>query len=136
MVPMNASGAAAAAAAEAARQREEEEEMTSYPRLNPAEWEFKILRSATSTFRTPEKLRMALAEEAHAGWTLLEKFDDSRIRLKRPIFARQNDHQLDFDPYRIWTGMTPNNLAFIILGIILVIMIFGLTLILTFAKPR
>ena len=121
MVPMNAGASAAvaaAAAAEAERQRQEEEEMSGYPMQNLDDWEFKILRSAYTGFGTPEKLQRILEEEARAGWTLVEKFDDSRIRLKRPISARQLDHQLDFDPYRIWTGMTPNKVGVIILGVI------------------
>ena len=53
-------------------------------------WEFKILRSLTGAFGKPEKLREFLDEEAKAGWVLVEKFDNNRIRLKRPAMpARQ-----------------------------------------------
>ena len=75
---------AGAAAARAAAERNEEEEMTRYTPKDIAEnWEFKILRSATGAFRDPDVLRTALDAEQRAGWTLVEKFDDARVRLKR-----------------------------------------------------
>jgi len=89
--------------------------MTSY---QPAElnenWEFKILRSNVRTFGKPERLAECLAEEAKAGWTLVEKFDDSRIRLKRPASARARDATLEFDAYRTYVGMPPGKFAAII----------------------
>ncbi len=74
-------------------------------------FEFKILRSATSRFKDPEFLRRSLEEEAAAGWTFLEKFDDQRVRLKRPVDARRNDATLGVDPYRTSVGMTENELT-------------------------
>src|SRR5947209_15150845 len=98
----------AAMAAAAAKARQEEEEMTPYTTTEMAEnWEFKILRSATRKFRNPMVLHAILAQEARAGWTLVEKFDDTRVRLKRPASARDRDGALDFDPYRAWTGISP-----------------------------
>jgi hypothetical protein len=114
-----AGAGAAAAAAAAQRLREEEEEMTAYSSRDLADdWEFKIVRSAMSTFRNPEKLRAMLEEEARAGWVLVEKFDDQRIRLKRPAHAKQLDGKLDFDPYRTQVGTTDAKAALVILGII------------------
>lgn len=79
--------------------------MTPYTPQDVAEhWEFKILRSATTQFRDPLRLRGDLEEEARAGWTMIEKFDDSRVRLKRPASARATDATLGFDPYRTWVG--------------------------------
>jgi hypothetical protein len=105
-----------AAAAAARRRREEEEEhMTAYTPADLAEnWEFKILRSATGAFKDPAALQRYLAEEARAGWTLVEKFDNSRIRLKRPVAARQQDAQCTFDPYRTSVGMSEGRLATLI----------------------
>ena len=118
-----ASGAAAAAAAEAARRRREEEEhMTGYTPADLAEgWEFKILRSATSAFRDPARLREALDQEARAGWVLVEKFDNQRLRLKRPAAARAGgaDAALGFDPYRTTYGIGEGKLAAIILASVL-----------------
>ena len=109
--------AAASAAARVAADRKEEELMTPYAPKDLAEgWEFKILRSATAGFRNPEWLRSVLDEEQRAGWTLVEKFDDSRVRLKRPAGARANDAILDFDPLRTWVGMRQGVLALIIVA--------------------
>jgi hypothetical protein len=112
--------AAGAAAAAAARAQQEEEEMTPYTPSDLAEnWEFKILRSITSKFRDPVWLRQILEEEARAGWTLVEKFDDSRIRLKRPASARRNDATLDFDPHRSWVGISQGRFAVLLVAGIL-----------------
>lgn len=83
-------------------------------------FEFKILRSATGRFKDPEFLRRSLAEEAPAGWSLVEKFDDGRIRLKRPAAARGHDAALGVDPYRTTVGMTEQQLA-----IRIVLVVFG-----------
>src|SRR5262245_3032310 len=113
---MSAAGAAAAAAAR--RRREEEEEwMTPYSPQDLSEgWEFKILRSATGAFKDPATLQKYLAEEGQASWVLVEKFDNSRVRLKRPASARQHDGSLTFDAYRTSVGMTEVNLAVLIAG--------------------
>ena len=106
------------AAAAARRRREEEEEhMTPYtPRDLAENWEFKILRSATGAFKDPAVMQRYLAEEAQAGWTLVEKFDYSRIRLKRPAAARQQDAQCTFDPYRTRVGISEVGLTLLIVG--------------------
>jgi hypothetical protein len=95
-----------AAAANARRSVEREEElMTPYSPNDLAEgWEFKILRSAAGGFRNPEWTRSILEEEQRASWTMVEKFDDARIRLKRPASARSGDAGLDFDAMRTWVG--------------------------------
>ena len=114
--------AAAAAAAEQRRRAEEEEEMTPYSQPDLSQdWEFKILRSASGSFKKPEFLRQCLEEEARAGWVLVEKFDDARVRLKRPTTAKERDGKLDIDPYRIQVGASPNAVAMAIVGITLAI---------------
>ena len=114
---MNGAAAGAAAAAARRRQQEEEEEMTDYVPRDLAEgWEFKILRSATGAFRNPSRLNDVLAEESKAGWTLLEKFDNGRVRLRRPSSARASDAGLPFDPYRTVVGISEGRLAFCIVG--------------------
>lgn len=97
---------AAAAAADAKRRRNLEEELlTAYSEKTLADdWEFKILRSARGLFKEPERLREVLEEEARAGWIMVEKFDNSRIRLKRPPEARQHNRHLGFDPRRSYIG--------------------------------
>jgi hypothetical protein len=94
--------------------------MTPYsPRDLAENWEFKILRSATGAFKDPVVMQRYLAEEAQAGWTLVEKFDNSRIRLKRPAAARQQDAQCAFDAYRTRVGISEVGLALLIAGSIL-----------------
>jgi hypothetical protein len=107
--------AAAAAAARRRREEEEEEHMTTYtPRDLAENWEFKILRSNTGAFKDPAVMQRYLEEEARAGWTLVEKFDNSRIRLKRPAAARQQDAQCTFDPYRTRVGISQVGLGLLI----------------------
>jgi hypothetical protein len=90
--------------------------MTPYsPKDLSENWEFKILRSATGKFRDPMWLHAILAEETRAGWSMVEKFDDTRVRLKRPSSARKNDAALGFDPYRIWVGVSPARFTVILL---------------------
>jgi hypothetical protein len=104
--------AATAAAAERQRRRkimlaEEEEDMTGYTQDDlEGDWEFKIVRSDTAAFRRPEVLNKLIEEEAQAGWVMLEKFDDSRVRFKRPRSARTRDPFLaaGIDPYRTHYG--------------------------------
>ena len=91
------------------------------------DWEFKILRSATGSFAKPGSLKKTLDQEARAGWTLVEKFDNQRIRLKRPVSARSGDGALDFDPYRTYVGLSEVKFA-----LALVVVIFG-TLLVIFA---
>ena len=82
--------------------------MTQYTRDDLAnDWEFKIVRSDTAAFRKPEVLSKLLEEEAQAGWVMLEKLDDSRVRFKRPRSAQTRDAYLPegVDPYRTRYGV-------------------------------
>jgi len=118
------SASAVVAAAVRRLMEQEEEEMTPYqPQDLSGDWEFKILRSVTGAFGKPEKLKEALDQEVKAGWALVEKFDNHRIRLKRPASARSGDGALGFDPYRTHVGMSEWKFA-----LILVSLIFGGTL--------
>ena len=86
--------------------------MTGYTPQELADgWEFKIVRSSTGAFRTPTFLRSVLDEEQRAGWTFVEKFDNGRIRLKRPTSARANDSALASDAYRTHVGISEWKLA-------------------------
>jgi hypothetical protein len=93
--------------------------MTNYTRQDLNEnWEFKILRSASKSFRNPATLRRVLEEEGRAGWILVEKFDNERIRLKRPMTARDADSALDFDPYRSYVGLSEGGMAAVVVAVI------------------
>ena len=80
------------------------------------DWEFKIVRANTAAFRNPEVLRQVCAEEARAGWTLVEKFDNQRLRFKRPIATRAGDAGLGFDPYRTQYGTSSGAIVAIIVA--------------------
>jgi hypothetical protein len=115
-------GAAAAAAEQRRRLLEEEEEMTHYtPDELKDDWEFKIVRANTNAFRKPAKLQRLQDEEARAGWTMLEKLDDARVRFRRPRSARANDALLppDVDPYRSYWGLSPLWFAVLVVAITL-----------------
>ena len=85
----------------------EEEEMTAYTQDDLTnDWEFKIVRSESAAFRKSEALNKLVEEEAQAGWVMLEKLDDRRVRFKRPRSARAKDAYLPdgVDPYRTRYG--------------------------------
>lgn len=103
--------------------RREEEQMTSYtPDDINGEWEFKIVRAANAAFRKPAKLQQLLAEEAQNVWTMVEKFDDGRVRFKRPrgtIMASPNG----IDPYRTMFGGFQNGLGIVVAVVVPILMI-------------
>jgi len=103
------SGAIVPIIAAAARQRQmrEEEKMTGYKKSDLTGWEFKIVRSQFGRFHNPENVEKLCSEEARAGWEILEKFDDYRIRFKRRTNKRTMDQFAEIDPYRTGseTGM-------------------------------
>lgn len=99
--------------------------MTAYRSEDLDGWEFKILRSATSAFKNPAVMAAALADEARFGWELVEKFDNERLRLKRPISTRSKDNNFNpgADPYRTQYGMGEGMLGFTIA--VSVMLVFG-----------
>jgi hypothetical protein len=121
--------AAHAAQEKKKRERQEEEEMTRYNRSElEQDWEFKIVRSVTGAFKKPEVLQTLIQEEALAGWKMVEKFDDNRVRFKRPATAAKDDFKLPpgVDPYRTTYGISEGALGatigLSILGIVAIIM--------------
>ena len=96
--------AAIAAAEKRKKEAEEEEKLTPYKTDDLDGWEFKIVRSATGKFRNRAAVEKLRQEEAQAGWEMLEKFDDNRIRFKRRVENRSRDAHLDLDPYRASVG--------------------------------
>jgi len=118
-IAVTSAASATAAARAAALLRQEEEEMTTYENDDLSGWEFKILRSATGKFKARQFVQQVCAEEAKAGWEMLEKFDDNRIRFKRRIEKRDQDRYLDADPYRTSVGIGSSRLGFLLAGGIL-----------------
>ncbi len=116
---MSGAHVAVHAAQEKKKREQEEEEMTRYTdRELTEDYEFKIVRSATGAFKNRDTVEQIIAEESAAGWKFVEKFDDNRMRFKRPASARRNDFNLPpgFDPYRTTYGMTEFGLAMTIIG--------------------
>lgn len=104
----------------------EEEGMATYTREELEEdWEFKIVRANSPAFRKPEELQKLLEEEALAGWTMVEKFDDSRVRFKRPRSAREQDAYLPqgVDPYRTQYGAPAVLYAALFIGVMFAIVL-------------
>ncbi len=100
------------------------------------DWEFKIVRSIGGAFHNPDVLNQLLQEESRAGWVMLEKFDDSRIRFKRRCSSRANDARLppEIDPYRTSYGAPPNlyasRLVMLAMLIVMLVISLGMALIL------
>lgn len=119
-------GAAAAAAVAAAKHQQmmfaEEEDMAQYMRGDlDNEWEFKIVRSDSAAFRKPGVLQKLIEEEARAGWVMLEKLDDGRIRFKRPRRSGARDALLPpgVDPYRTQYGVSSTRIGLLAVGVML-----------------
>jgi hypothetical protein len=112
-----ATGLGAASAGAAQILREEEEIMTAYKKDDLEGWEFKIMRSYSGKFKDNKFVQQLCQEEAKAGWEMLEKFDDYRIRFKRRIDNRPNDQFLKIDPYRTSVGFGINHIMAVSVGI-------------------
>jgi hypothetical protein len=96
------------------KSHKEEESMSGYGQEDLAQgWEFKIIRAGSRQFHKPDVLAAVLEEEALAGWELVEKFDDQRIRFKRSVSARSRDGLLPagFDPYRTQYGISEEQIG-------------------------
>ncbi len=68
--------------------------------------EFKTKQAQTPLFAGSKKLQEVLVAESKAGWDLLEKEDNYRIKLQRDISNRAGDKSLDFDAYRTTVGVS------------------------------
>ncbi len=121
-IPATTGGATAAAAAAAEERRREEEEMTGYTQEElENDWEFKIVRSEfLRAFGNPEKMQRLIEEEARAGWVMIEKFDNTRVRFKRPRSARERDHLLGpgIDPYRTQYDRLGSSTVAVLIGLV------------------
>ncbi len=85
-------------------------------------WEFKVLRTSGNGFRRPEALKQVCTEEAESGWILLEKLDDRRLRFRRPLVAREQDHLVSIDPYRSSYGISSELAAAISVVVLIMIL--------------
>jgi hypothetical protein len=70
------------------------------------ELEYKVVQSTTPLFAKLQNIDAIMAEESKAGWQLVEKFDNYKLRLQRDISHRANDKALPFDAYRTQVGVS------------------------------
>ncbi len=108
--------ASAAAAAKKKRMNFEEEKLTKYNNNDLEGWEFKIVRAHTRKFKNDQAVRDICDEEVQAGWELVEKFDDYRLRFKRRTENRNRDQHLQIDAYRTHIGVGEGQIVAIVLG--------------------
>lgn len=128
--------AALAAAAAAKQQQQEEEEMTTYSDHDLNGWEFKIVRSAFGRFSSYQAVQKICQEEAETGWELVEKFDQHRLRFKRRVERRSNDHLARLDPYRTSPGFSRSSAtAALVIGVLL-LMVAGAVLLIIANKNK
>ena len=92
--------------------------------------EYKTIQAQTPLFADSKKMHAMLEEEAKAGWQLLWKEDNYKIKLQREILHRENDKTLDFDAYRTSVGVssvvTYMGTALLTLAIVSVILYFAI----------
>lgn len=91
------------------------------------ELEYKVVQASTPYFAKSENIASVMADEEKAGWRLLEKCDNYKLRLQRDISHRANDKSLSIDPYRTQVGIS-NAIVYgvttvITLGIVYVIFV-------------
>lgn len=94
------------------------------------ELEYKVMQAQTPLFSDTKKMHEVLDQEAKAGWRLLEKEDNYKIRLQRDISNRENDKNLDIDAYRSTVGVssvvTYGATAMVTIAIVSIILYFAL----------
>ncbi len=88
------------AAARRIWQLQQQEEGAIVSHHDPSKYEFKILRTTRFfSFGNKNRLEQVEKEQAKFGWTLIERFDDYRLRFVRPISERKKDVNRVGDPY-------------------------------------
>lgn len=92
--------------------------------------EYKTIQAQTPLFADSKKMHALLEEEAKAGWQLLWKEDNYKLKLQRETSHRENDKNLDFDVYRTAVGVssviTYVGTALLTLAIVSVILYFAI----------
>ncbi len=77
------------------------------------DWEYKIVQVRGGGFRSLKAIQYVCQQEAKFGWTLLEKIDDNRLRLKRSVSWRAKDSLLKQNPYRTDYGVSGDFMMFL-----------------------
>jgi hypothetical protein len=129
--PTTAATTGALAAHQKQLEQEEEETMNRYLDDKLDSYEFKIIRSMNKDFAKPATMQLVIEEEKRAGWDLLEKLDDNRLRFIRQKRARSRDAMLlseGIDPYRAHYGISEARLVMTILGVVFGVIALGLVI--------
>jgi hypothetical protein len=75
------------------------------------QWEYKVVFARNGEFAFAEHIRRLMEQEAPDGWVLIEKYNDTHIRLGRPISrAWQISLPRRADPYRTRYTLPPEDL--------------------------
>lgn len=77
------------------------------------DWEYKIVQVRGGGFRSLKAIQYVCQQEAKFGWTLLEKIDDNRLRLKRSVSWRAKDSLIKQNPYRTDYGVSGDFMMFL-----------------------
>jgi hypothetical protein len=116
-----------AAAAKKREQEQEREELAMIKRLAEEDgedrYEYKILRSYSNAFRSPEHRRQILSEEARTGWEMVAKLDNARLVMRRPHSAGDMPTR-GIDPYRTEVDTNLPMVLGVLLALILLV-VFG-----------
>lgn len=88
------------------------------------DWEYKIVQVRGGVFRSFKAIQYVCQQEGKFGWTLLEKIDDNRLRLKRSVSWRAKDGLLKQNPYRTDYGVSGDFMTF--LSIVATLMILAI----------
>lgn len=102
--------------------------MSNYHSDDLDRYEFKIVRASSRRFHRPEVFQQLLQEEALAGWEMLEKLDDQRVRFKRNKDMRRKDATLPpgVDPYRTQFGGDLERRSLVVgLGVMMALLLGG-----------
>ena len=70
--------------------------MTDYAAKDLDGWQFKIVRGS---FRTAEQIQALQTEQVQYGWSLVEVFDEERVRFKRPASEAAKDSERFGNPF-------------------------------------
>lgn len=92
--------------------------------------EYKTIQAQTPLFTDSKKMHDVLETEAKAGWQLLWKEDNYKLKLQREISHRDNDKNLAFDAYRSTVGVSSTvtyvGTALLTIAIVSVILYFAI----------
>ncbi len=79
------------------------------------DWQFKIVKGS---FDSRGNVEAVIQEQARFGWVFVEKFDNQRIRFKRPAAEAENDARRQGDPYSVASNAAPSGCVTVVVAAI------------------